>query len=219
MPGGYAYKKGIISIPQCTSYYAQHLGSDSSTLPDGTTTTKYALLRKLLPSDNYESDNYKTAQATSSTPSVLIDQRFYWTENLIGSLYLSGDFYAACKVGAIGDGSKKTYISAIRFDVESLNSAGIYTTIATNTVTFSTPYSVSANTYSIIDVHALLSGTAQEFSVSCVMCLRIRITGYLETGGTSQYIRLYYTKAQEDTYLNFLRIRAPTLVHHYSSPY
>ena len=79
--------------------------------------------------------------------------------------------------------------------------AGIYTTIATNTVTFSTPYSVSANTYSIIDVHALLSGTAQEFSVSCVMCLRIRITGYLETGGTSQYIRLYYTKAQEDTYL------------------
>ncbi len=201
MPGGYAYSKGIISIPKCVVCYAQHIGSDTVTLPDGSTGTSFVLIRNLLPSDNYESDDYKTAQVTSTTPGVSIDQRFYWTPNLIGSLYMAGDFYATCKLGAIGDVSKNTYISTVQFDIESVDAANVYTTIATKTVTFSTPFSVSANTYSTIGVHAMLSGIAQEFSVYWAMSLRIRVTAYMETGGTSQYVRLYYTRAQEDTYI------------------
>ena len=196
------------SIPKALFLYAQHLGNDSHTLPDGATTTKYALLRRPLAASTWEALDYETKNVTDTTEAVQIDRRFVFADSLLDTLVVEGTAYAACRVGAKGDGTYNTYISQVQFDLETVDENNTYTSIVSKTIDFATLKAVSSTSYDTIDVHALLNLPESKIYTSRNLVLRLRISGYVDADQTAGAIRLYYTVGSSDTYVELPVVEA-----------
>jgi len=197
---GLGYKKGVVFIPQQLTLFAQHVGDDSHTLPDGSTTTDYILTRSLLPSANEGSVDSLSASVTATSETLVINRRFYWWEDLIGDAYLMGDFFAKARLAIAGDGSNDIYLTKVAFDVEMINKSGCHEVIATKTITFSTPPHTSSTTESSVVVAGLVkAGSIVRFRMYNDLSLRIRAWGYV--AGGSGTMKLYFAPGSDDTYL------------------
>ena len=196
---GLGYKKNVIFTPEQIILYTQHIGADSYTLPDGSSTTKYILTRNLFPSSNYESDDSLAQSFTDTSEALVIDQRFYWWEEVIGDMYLTGDFFGKAKFGIAGDGTNTAYLTKVAFDVESLDSAGSYTTIASKTITFTTAPSTASTSPLEVDIAGLVKGSWTRFRMYKDLSFRVRGWGYVAGGTGTMY--LYFTRGSDATYL------------------
>ena len=195
---GLAYGKNVVFIPQQMTLYAQHLGADSHTLPDGTT-TKYVLTRNLLPSDNYESEDYLNVSVTSTSETLVINQRFYWWEDVVGDMYLLGDFVPKARFGIAGDGTNAIYLTKVAFDIEALDSGGTHSTVGSKTITFSTPRSTSSTAFDVFNVMGIIKAGFQRFRMYKDLVLRVRAWGYIAAGTGN--MRLYFSRGEDATYV------------------
>jgi len=187
------------TTPRNIRLYAQHIGDDSWTLPDGTTTTDMVLLRAPIPTALLNANDY-TEQAVTQTSSTLqIDQRFVLAENFMQELTIDGLARVICRVGAKGDGTYATTLDRIILDIEKVDSAGTYTSLASKDITLSTALSTTGTAWVTGDWQVLLSISRQVIETTENLVLRARIYAYMATGGTAQAVRLYYTRGSGDT--------------------
>jgi hypothetical protein len=186
--------------------YAQHLGDDSYTLPDGLTTTDYVLLRRPLPEDAEGSLDYETVDLTASfggsgNTTLLLDRRFYLAEDW-PDFVVQGVCLTKATIAAKGDGSNATRITQVKFDLETVNNLGTYTTLDSASLSFSTPFSVSSTSYNDTEVEALLEVSTTNLSTTKEdLVFRVQIYGNMATGGSANSIRLYFTRGQADTWV------------------
>jgi len=197
----YTMKTQPRAVPKGFFLYCQELGDDSHTLPDGSTTTTYALLRRPLPTDAEASSDYEEKAVTDTSEAVQIDRRFVLPDPLVDTLLLIGAAYAHITATVKGDGTYATYITKVTFDLETVDSNNTYTSFASKTITFSTAISTTSTSHQYHYIPALLEISQTEVPVTEEVVLRIRIYGYMDTGGTSQAIRLYYTRGSADSYV------------------
>ena len=190
------------AVPRYMRLYAQHIGDDNWTLPDGTTTTDMVLVREPVPASLANANDYIEAAVTATTSTLYIDQRFVLAEQPMQDLVIEGLARVVMRVGAKGDGTYATYIDRIIIDIERVTSAGTYTSIASKDITLSTALSNSSTTWATWDWQVLLSlgRTTQGYDTNLV--LRIRVYAYMASGGTAQAVRLYHTRGSQDTFVD-----------------
>lgn len=201
------------SIPRYLRLAAQNIGEETWTLPDGSTTTSYILAREPVPASLANASDYIEQAVTDTSSALQIDQRFVWAENqLLGyyssisdaldSLVVEGTAPIVLKVGALGDGTHATYIDQIQVSLEVLDSSGTYTQKALSDITLSTPLSNDTTSWVTWDWYCLLNLSRTEILATENIVLRVRLYGYMDTGGTSQAVRLYFTRGSTDSFVD-----------------
>jgi hypothetical protein len=185
---------------------AQHLGDDSHTLPDGSATTKYALLRKPLADETWGANDYETVNLTASfggsgNTTLLIDRRFYMAENWPNKYTVAGTAYCAAKVGVKGDGTNATRITSVKFTLEKVTSGGTYSNLASpKTITLSTAFATTSTSYASAHIHAIIDVDEATVQPTQELVMKIQVYGNMATGGAANSVRLYYYRGQADTY-------------------
>jgi len=191
------------SLPFRLKVHLQDLGEERWTLPDNTTTTRQILFRTIPVSDLANAVDYAevaiTETAVPATPQL--DQRFYLAEKSLQDTVLEGTARVVLKVGAKGDGTNATYIDRIAVDVEKVDAANTYTTLASSDITLTTELSNAATAWTTWDWQVFFNLGRTGIERDENLCLRVRIWAYMATGGTAQAIRLYYQRGTEDSYL------------------
>jgi len=185
--------------PRTLRLYAQHIGDDSWTLPDGTTTTDMVLVRAPVPTALLNANDNTEQSVTQTTSTLQIDQRFVLAEEFMQELVIEGLARAVVRVGVKGDGTYNTYIDRIIVDIEKVDSAGAYTSLASKDITLSSAQSTSGTDWVTGDWQVLLSLSRQNIDTDEQLVLRVRIYGYMDLGGTAQAVRLYHTRGSGDT--------------------
>jgi len=189
------------SLARYVTVYAQHIKDDPWVLPDGST-TNLVLVRSPVPASLANSDDYEEASVTNTSSTLVIDARFFLAENPFQDWVVGGLARVVCRVGARGDGTYATYIDRIITDIETVDSAGTYTTLASKDRSLSTALSNSSTSWETWDWLALMSLDRQTISMDDQIVLRIRIYAYMASGGTDQAVRLYHTRGSQDTYVD-----------------
>lgn len=203
------------SVSRRLRLYAQHIGEDTWYLPDYTTTTKHVLTREPVPASLANADDYIEAAVTATSSTLAIDQRFYLAdlpptqiepEGIAQAQYESfvfeGTVRVVARVGAKGDGTYATYIDRIVISLEKVDDQNNYTSIFTKDITLSTPLSNSSTSWQTWDWQILRNIDRQLLRADEQLVLRIQIYAYMDSGGTDQAVRLYFTRGSQDTFVD-----------------
>jgi predicted transport protein len=193
---GIVYKRPF-SLSRKLFLYLQHLGND--TYRFNTDTYQYVMLTRPVPSDLANAVDYLEQTVTQTSETLQIDQRFILAEDHQDDLTVKELAKAVVKVGVKGDGTYKTFISKVAFIAEKVDTAGVYTTLGSKTVTLSPAISNSSTawvTYSVLGLIKL----SETLTVNERLILRVQVYGYMESGGTSQAVRLYFTRGLDESY-------------------
>ena len=193
------FRAGILNW---LTLYAQHLGDETITLPDGSTTTKYILTRRPMPSDLEGVENYAedTGNTNTSSASVL-SKSFYLDEKLLEDLQLNGTVRFRTTVGVKSSGTTDTaYIDSVKFSLYKIDSSGTSTQLgSTRTVTVD----IQNNTTSWVERSVVglmeLSGAVLESSQK--LYVTIDIWGHTAGSTDSFDVRLRYDAGTSKTYV------------------
>jgi len=190
------------ALPRHVRLYAQHIGDDSWTLPDGSTTTDMVLTRDPVPASLANANDYVEAAVTETTSTLKIDQRFVLADNFMQDLVIEGLAKAVVRVGAKGDGTYNTYIDRIIVNIEKVDENGNYISLVSKDITLSSALSNSATDWETWDWQVLLSLSRQTIEPDEQLVLRVRVYAHMAEGGTDQTVRLYHTRGSQDTYVD-----------------
>jgi len=181
--------------------YAQHLGDETITLPDSTT-TKYILTRRPMPSDLEGVENYAedTGNTNTSSASVL-SKSFYLDEKLLETLQLNGTVRFRTTVAVKSSGTTDiAYIDSVKFSLYKIDSGGSSTQLgSTRTVTVD----IQNNTTSWVEKSVVglmeLSGATLESAQK--LYATIDIWGHTAGSTDSFDVRLSYDSGTSKTYV------------------
>lgn len=182
--------------------YAQHLGDETITLPDGSTTTAYILTRRPMPSDLEGVENYaEDTGNTNTTSASVLSKSFYLDEKLLETLQLNGTVRFRTTVAVKSSGTTDiAYIDSVKFSLYKIDSSGTSTQLgSTRTVTVN----IQNNTTTYVEKSVVglieLSGATLESAQK--LYATIDIWGHT-AGSTDTFdVRLSYDAGTSKTYV------------------
>jgi len=182
--------------------YAQHLGDEIITLPDGSTTTKYILTRRPMPSDLEGVENEGEGIGNTNTTSAYIfSKSFYLDEKILETLQLNGTIRFRTTVAVKSSGTTDTaYIDSVKFSLYKIDSAGTSTQLG-STRTVSVDMQNNTTTYLEKSVVALLDLSNEILEASQKLYAKIDIWGHT-AGSTDTFdVRMSYDAGTSKTYV------------------
>ena len=182
--------------------YAQHLGDETIILPDGSTTTKYILTRRPMPSDleGVEDEAEDTGNTNTTTASVL-SKNFYFDEKILETLQLNGTVRFRTTVGVKSSGTTDVaYIDSVKFSLYKIDSSGTSTQLG-STRTVSVNIINNTTTYLEKSVLALLNLNNETLETTQKLYIKIDIWGHT-AGSTDTFdVRMSYDAGTSKTYV------------------
>jgi len=189
-------------IQNWLTLYAQHLGDETITLPDGSTTTKYILTRRPMPSDleGVENESEDTGNSNTTSASVL-SKSFYLDEKILETLQLSGTVRFRATVAVKSSGTTDiAYIDSVKFSLYKIDSAGTSTQLG-STRTVSVDMQNNTTTYLEKSVVALLDLSSETLEAAQKLYAKIDIWGHT-AGSTDTFdVRMSYDAGTSKTYV------------------
>ncbi|RLG20059.1 hypothetical protein DRN77_08130 [Methanosarcinales archaeon] len=182
--------------------YAQHLGDESITLPDGSTTVKHVLTRRPMPSDleGVENESEDTGNSNTTSASVL-SKSFYLDEKIIETLQLNGTVRFRATVAVKSSGTTDiAYIDSVKFSLYKIDSSGTSTQLG-STRTVSVDMQNNTTTYLEKSVVALLDLSSETLEAAQKLYAKIDIWGHT-AGSTDTFdVRMSYDAGTSKTYV------------------
>jgi len=189
-------------IQEWLTLYAQHLGDESITLPDGSTTTKYILTRRPMPSDleGVENDAEDTGNSNTTSASVLL-KSFYLDETILETLQLNGTVRFRTTVAVKSSGTTNmAYIDSVKFSLYKIDSSGTSTQLG-STRTVTVDIQNNTTTYLEKSVVALLDLSSETLEAAQKLYAKIDIWGHT-AGSTDTFdVRMSYDAGTSKTYV------------------
>ena len=182
--------------------YAQHLGDETIILPDGSTTTKYILTRRPMPSDleGVEDEAEDTGNTNTTTASVL-SKNFYFDEKILETLQLNGTVRFRTTVGVKSSGTTDVaYIDSVKFSLYKIDSSGTSTQLG-STRTVSVNIINNTTTYLEKSVLALLNLNNETLETTQKLYIKIDIWGHTNGSTDTFDIRMSYDAGTSKTYV------------------
>ena len=182
--------------------YAQHLGDETITLPDGSITTKYILTRRPMPSDleGVENEIEDTGNTNTTSASVL-SKNFYLDEKILETLQLNGTVRFRTTTAVKSSGTTDTaYIDSVKFSLYKIDSSGISTQLG-STRTVSVDIQNNTTTYLEKSVIALIDLSNETLESTQKLYVKIDIWGH-SAGSTDTFdVRISYDAGTSKTYV------------------
>ena len=189
-------------IQNWLTLYAQHLGDETMLLPDGSTTTKYILTRRPMPSDleGVENEAEDTGNTNTTSASVL-SKSFYLDEKLLETLQLNGTVRFRATVAVKSSGTTDiAYIDSVKFSLYKIDSAGTSTQLG-STRTISVDMQNNTATYLEKSVVALIDLSDETLEAAQKLYAKIDIWGHT-AGSTDTFdVRMSYDAGTSKTYV------------------
>ena len=192
-------------IPRRVELYGGHLGSDSYSIPGGST-TKYILRTSQFPSSVANGEEYSEGTTSSTSAEEVVSKTFYYSHATVGKMIVRGtvDVDAAVSLKT-SDSSATATLSSVVIKFGILRSNGVGEEIFSKTLTTNlTSTSTSYEDYSVVvtgevdDIYTVEEGDVPYITVT--------LYGKISDGAQTGYFKLRYGYATSN-----LRVEIPVL--------